>query len=59
MNRLKVTIKNDNNQVICKVGTSVPLPKANNDYSDVELAAYLREIADMLSAKVLPDPEIF
>jgi hypothetical protein len=48
-NRFKFTVKNEDGTLLCKVGSNVPPPK-QDEYTDVELACILRELADSLDS---------
>ena len=56
MNRVKLTIKNDCGQTLCKIGTSISEP-ACKEYSDAELEGMLRELANMIEALPVTDYE--
>jgi len=54
MNRVKLTIKNDAGDTIFKLGSSV---KAKSEYSDVEVAAILFDLSDMIMNELRRDSE--
>ena len=47
MNRVKLTIKDENGNCLCKVGTSIEA-KVREEYSNEDLIALLDEIKEML-----------
>lgn len=52
MNRLKLTIKNDEGSTIFKMGSSV---KAKQEYSDVEIADILCHLSHMIRHELTRD----
>lgn len=56
MNRVKLTIVDDSNRVICKIGTSVE--NKGREYTDAELASLLREMVEMLEASSYTVPDL-
>lgn len=52
MNKVKLTIKNDAGETLCKIGTSINQSK-DEEYSDSEIANLLRKMADLLDCKSL------
>lgn len=48
MNQIKIMIVDKDGKTITKIGSSVAPPKTVYDYSNEEIAAALRDFADML-----------
>jgi hypothetical protein len=50
MNRVKLTIKDADHKLLCKIGTSFD-PPAGEEYSDVELCSIISEFLQLLNTK--------
>lgn len=48
MNRVKLTISDESGKTLCKIGTSIPFPEDDYEYTDLEIAAALLEMARSL-----------
>lgn len=54
MNRVKLTIKDDRGNPLCKIGTSIAVP-SGREYSDAEISQILRDWACMFDTKIQLD----
>lgn len=47
-NKLKISIKDESNTLICKIGTFIDPPLNKTEYSYKELSIILRNFADLI-----------